>query len=92
MNCSFYLNPETNQLISVREHGEYATYVGPRRLDDDEKNRLLKHGVVGQDQARFNDISWIKHGMTAEDVMTNYNFCNNSSSLYSSLNKGILPG
>jgi hypothetical protein len=29
----------------------------------------LKHGVVGQDQARFNDISWINHGMTAEEVM-----------------------
>ena len=29
LNCSFYLNPETNQLISVREHGEYGTYVSP---------------------------------------------------------------
>ena len=71
---SFYLNLETNQLISVREHGEYGNYAGPRILGEAEADRLLKHGVVGQDQARFKDISWIKHGMTAEDLMTHYNF------------------
>ena len=73
-DCSFYLNPETNQLISVREQGEYGNYVGPRILGEAEADRLLKHGVVGQDQARFKDISWIKHGMTAEDLMRHYNF------------------
>lgn len=71
---SFYLNPETNQLISVREQGEYGNYVGPRILGEAEADRLLKHGVVGQDQTRFKDISWIKHGMTAEDLMRHYNF------------------
>jgi hypothetical protein len=73
-DCDFYLKPETNQLISVRKQGEYGYYVGPRILGEDEADRLLKHGVVGQDQARFKDISWIKHGMTPEDLMTHYNF------------------
>lgn len=73
-DLDFYLKPETNQLISVREQGEYGNYVGPRTLGEDEVDRLLKHGVVGQDQARFKDNFWIKHGMTTEDLMTHYNF------------------
>jgi hypothetical protein len=46
-DCSFYLNPETNQLISLREQDEYGNYFGPRILGEAEADRLLKHGVVG---------------------------------------------
>lgn len=58
----------------MREQDEYGNYVDPRILGEAEADRLLKHGIVGQDQARFKDISWIKHGMNAEDLMAHYNF------------------
>jgi hypothetical protein len=47
----------------MREQGKYGNSVGPRIFGEDKADRLLKHGVVGQDQARFKDISWIKHGI-----------------------------
>ena len=76
-NCSFYLNLETNQLISVREYPKHGVSVGPRTLDITERRRLIDHGIVGQDQAIFKDISWIQHGMTADQIMKRYNLNNN---------------
>jgi hypothetical protein len=73
-DCSVDLNPKTNQAITVREYVGYGVYVGPRILRKSEVERLLKHGVISHDQARFEDVSWIKHGMTAKDIMTHYNF------------------
>ena len=47
----------------------YTRYVGPRRPEEDELNNLIKHGIVGQDSKRFKDISWIKPGMTAKQIL-----------------------
>ena len=65
----FYYNKKTNILITAKNLNSYSQYVGPREMAEDELNNLIKHGIVGKDSSRFKDISWVKPGMKAEQIL-----------------------
>ena len=65
----FYFNTETNLLITVKKLKGYTQYVGPRRMSVSETDILIKHGIVGKDSVRFQDMSWIRHGMKADEIV-----------------------
>ena len=48
-----------------------GTFIGPRVWSQRQYRRFLTHGVVGSDSNRP-DINFIKHGMTANNVIAHY--------------------
>ena len=74
IDCGLIINDKTRQAIVVKEDGDY---VGPRSLRINQYERFKRYGVIGSDSKRFEDVSFIQHGMNAKDVMEHYNFSNN---------------
>jgi hypothetical protein len=62
--------------------GDSLEYVSTRTFSIEDYQRFKRHGVIGEDWDRWDrleDISFMRHGMSAQDVLNHMNRINNDN-------------
>ena len=67
-DCYLFIDDRTRQVVQANPSSDSLNYVSTRTFSTEEYDRFKRHGVIGQDWDRLNDVSFMKHGMTAIDV------------------------
>ena len=72
-DCYLFINDITRQVIQAYPIGDSLKYVSTRTFSPEEYDRFKRHDVIGEDWTRLPDISFMKHGMNAQDVINHMN-------------------
>lgn len=78
-DCYLFIDDATRQVAQAKPNGNSLDYVSTRKFSSKEYERFKRHGGIGKDLKRFNDVSFIKHGMSAEDGINYWNNRNKNS-------------
>ena len=70
-DCYLFIDDTTRQVVQTNPNGDSLTYT--RTFAIEEYERFKCHGVVGEDWDRLNDISFMRHGMSAQDIINHMN-------------------
>lgn len=77
-SCYLFINDSTKQVVQVNPDGDSLNYVSTRTFSKVEYDRFKRHGVIGEDWDRLKDVSFMRHGMTTQDVI---DYINNNNEL-----------
>lgn len=72
-DCYLFINDTTRQVVQANPNGDSFTYVSTRTFSIEDYERFKRHGVIGEDWDRLNDISFLRHGMSAQDIINHMN-------------------
>jgi hypothetical protein len=78
-DCYLFIDDTTRQVVQSNPNGDSLTYVSTRTFSKEEYERFKRHGVIGEDWDRLNDVSFMRHGMSVQNVRNHMN--NNADEL-----------
>ena len=78
-DCYLFIHDERRQVVQANPDGDSLNYVSTRTFSEADYERFKRHGVIGEDWERLPDVSFMRHGMNAQDVLNHMN--NNAGKL-----------
>lgn len=78
-DCYLFIDDISRQVIQANPTGDSLEYVSTRTFSIEDYQRFKRHGVIGEDWDRLEDISFMRHGMSAQDVLNHMNRINNDN-------------
>jgi len=78
-DCYLFINDATRQVVQANPDGDSLNYVSTRTFSKTEYDLFKRHGVIGEDWYRLKDVSFMRHGMSPQDVINHIN--NNAGEL-----------
>jgi len=67
-DCYLFIDDINRQVVQANPSGNSLKYVSTRTFSKEEYERFKRHGIIGEDWERLKDISFMRHGMSAQDV------------------------
>lgn len=72
-DCYLFIDDVTRQVVQANPNGDSLNYLSTRTFSKTEYEQFKRHGVIGEDWDRLKDVSFMRHGMSARDVINHMN-------------------